>query len=172
MFRQYRKVIAYWVRNFRMRFPVFFVFLILSYQNACYGCENAENRTWSEFFYDGRKFRRQCVNMIDTTWGCIYFLTCKHFGRVMTFRPSISRYVVYCRSAIENSLQATFLYESAFLNKLLKWMIQWHIFCWISVLNETVEWMIQWFKFAYSLSRQLFQISTYLVTAEEACSIW
>ncbi len=29
---------------------LFFVFLILSYQNACYGCENAENRTWSEFF--------------------------------------------------------------------------------------------------------------------------
>ncbi len=58
----------------------FFVFLILSYQNACYGCENAENRTWSEFFYDGQKFRRQCANVIDTTWGRIYFLTCENFG--------------------------------------------------------------------------------------------
>ncbi len=53
----------------------FFIFFILSYQNACYECENAENRTWSEFFYDGRKFRRQCVNVIDTTWGRIYFFT-------------------------------------------------------------------------------------------------
>ncbi len=39
----------------------FFLFLIPSYQNACYGCENAENRTWSEFFYDRRKFRTQCA---------------------------------------------------------------------------------------------------------------
>ncbi len=57
----------------------FFVFLILSHQNACYGYENAENRTWSEFFYDGRKFQRQCVNVIDTTWGHIYFLTYENF---------------------------------------------------------------------------------------------
>ncbi len=28
-----------------------FAFLILSYQNACYGCKNAENRTWSNFFF-------------------------------------------------------------------------------------------------------------------------
>ncbi len=33
------------------------------------------------FFYDGRKFRRQCVNVIDTTWGRIYFSTCENFGR-------------------------------------------------------------------------------------------
>ncbi len=57
----------------------FSIFVILSYQNACYGCENAE--TWSKFFYDWRKFRRQCVNMIDTTWGRIYFSTCENFGR-------------------------------------------------------------------------------------------
>ncbi len=71
------KVKAHWVWNFHVRF---FVFLILSYQNACYGCENAENRTWSELFHDGWKFWRQCVNMIDTTWGRIYFLTCENFG--------------------------------------------------------------------------------------------
>ncbi len=27
--------------------------------------------------YDGRKFRRQCINVIDTTWGRIYFLHAK-----------------------------------------------------------------------------------------------
>ncbi len=37
-------------------------------------------KRWSEFSYDGRKFRRQCVNVIDITWGRIYFLTCKNFG--------------------------------------------------------------------------------------------
>ncbi len=52
-------------------FP-FFVFVILSHQNACYRCENAENRTWAEFFYDGWKFWRQCVNMIDTTWSYLF----------------------------------------------------------------------------------------------------
>ncbi len=46
------KAIAHWVRNFRMHFSVFFfVFLILSYQNAWNRCENAENRTWSNFFF-------------------------------------------------------------------------------------------------------------------------
>ncbi len=147
-------VLAHWVRNVRMRF---LVFVILSYQNACYGCENAENRTWSDLFlwrmkvleamckvryfrtlknkYDltlcqsrlhtasetfvrhkknknrirfgflrfcirsmhfDRKgwripkkpekhmwtFRTRCamaLNVIDTTWGRIYFLTCKNF---------------------------------------------------------------------------------------------
>ncbi len=43
--------------------------------------ENAKNQTRSEFFYDGRKFRRQCVNVIDITWGRIYFSTCENFGR-------------------------------------------------------------------------------------------
>ncbi len=32
-------------------------------------------------FYDGRKFRRQCVKVIDTLGGRIYFLTCENFGR-------------------------------------------------------------------------------------------
>ncbi len=31
-------------------------------------------------FFDGRNFRRQCANVIDTTWGRIYFLTCGNFG--------------------------------------------------------------------------------------------
>ncbi len=32
-----------------------------------------------QIFFDGRKFRRQCANVIDTTWGRIYFLTCENF---------------------------------------------------------------------------------------------
>ncbi len=42
--------------------------------------KNAKNRTRSKFFYDGRKFRRQCANVIDITWGRIYFSTCENFG--------------------------------------------------------------------------------------------
>ncbi len=42
---------------------------------------DAKNLTRSEFFYDGRKFRRQCANVIDITWGRIYFSMCEHFGR-------------------------------------------------------------------------------------------
>ncbi len=32
-------------------------------------------------FFDGRKFRRQCANVIDSTWGRIYFLMCENFTR-------------------------------------------------------------------------------------------
>ncbi len=34
----------------------------------------------NRFFYDRRKFRRQCVNVIDTAWGRVYFLMCENFG--------------------------------------------------------------------------------------------
>ncbi len=36
-----------------------------------------------QIFYEGQKFRRQCVNVIDTPWGHIYFTTkilYEHFG--------------------------------------------------------------------------------------------
>ncbi len=69
--------------KFSCAFFSFFVFLILSYLNACYGCENTENRTWSEFFYVGRKFRSQCVNVIDTTWSYLFF-------KMRKFRTKIS----------------------------------------------------------------------------------
>ncbi len=85
------KVISHWVWNVRMRFSVF---PILSYQIACYRCENTENRTWSECFFDGWKFWRQCVNMIDTTRGGIYFSTCGNFGRK-------------CRTHLQTPLQST-----------------------------------------------------------------
>ncbi len=52
--------------------------------------KNAKSRTRSEFFYDGRKFRRQCVNVIDTTWGRIYFSTCENFGRKIRTRCAMA----------------------------------------------------------------------------------
>ncbi len=51
--------------------------------------KNAENRTRSEFFYDKQKFQRQCVNVIDTMWGRIYFFTCENFRQ--TFRSQCAR---------------------------------------------------------------------------------
>lgn len=39
-----------------------------------------KNQTRFKFFHNGRKFRRLCVNAIDSTWGRIYFLTCKNYG--------------------------------------------------------------------------------------------
>ncbi len=42
--------------------------------------KNAENQTRYNFFCDGWKFRRQCVNVIDTTWARIYFSTSDNFG--------------------------------------------------------------------------------------------
>ncbi len=62
--------------KFSHAFFSFFVFLILSHQNACYVCENAENWTWYECFYDGRKFHRQYVIMIDPMW--VLFFICKN----------------------------------------------------------------------------------------------
>ncbi len=43
------KVLAHGVRHFLYAF-FFCFFVILSYQDACYGCENAENQTWYEFY--------------------------------------------------------------------------------------------------------------------------
>ncbi len=39
--------------------------------------------------YDGRKFRRKCVNVIDTTCDCIYFLMCENFS--WEFRTQFAR---------------------------------------------------------------------------------
>ncbi len=41
--------------------------------------KNAENRTRSEFFYDGRKFRRQCVNVIDDNVRSYLFFNVRKF---------------------------------------------------------------------------------------------
>ncbi len=72
-----------------------------TYQNACYDAKNWTNRTWSEFFYDGWKFQRQCVNVIDITWGRIYFSMCKNFGLSVQW-PLMTRQrdVVVVRTAL------------------------------------------------------------------------
>ncbi len=44
--------------------------------------ENTENWTRSKFFCDAVKFLRQCVNVIDTTWGCIYFWMWKYRTKI------------------------------------------------------------------------------------------
>ncbi len=62
--------------KFSYAFFSFFVFVILSYQNACYGCENAENRTRSEFLWRTKVSEAVCKR----DWGRIYFLTCENFG--------------------------------------------------------------------------------------------
>ncbi len=41
---------------------------------------NSAQSNLIRIFYDGRKFWSQCVNVLDTTWGRIYFLTCENFG--------------------------------------------------------------------------------------------
>ncbi len=55
------KVIAHWS-------PKYSIFLVVSYQNACNGCENAENRTWSKKCYDERKFQTLCALQWPLVW--------------------------------------------------------------------------------------------------------
>ncbi len=71
----------------------FFLFLIFSYQNACWGCETQKIEPDPNFCYDRQKFRRQCVNVIDSTWGRIYFLMCEKFWTqcAMTLRGTWRR---------------------------------------------------------------------------------
>ncbi len=44
--------------------------------------QNRRKSNLIRMFCDGRKFRRQCVNVIFTTWGRIYFSTCENFGHL------------------------------------------------------------------------------------------
>ncbi len=59
-------------------FTCLFRLPIPSYQNACAGCENAENRTWFEFFLTSEIFGGSVQ-----TRGHIFFLTCKNFGLIV-----------------------------------------------------------------------------------------
>ncbi len=54
-------------------------------------------------FFDGRKFRRQCANVIDTTWGRIYLLTCENF-RLSVQRPLQSERRLFACSTGESGL--------------------------------------------------------------------
>ncbi len=62
-------------------FFFFFRFVILSYQNACYGCENAENGTWSDFYFLRQTKVSEAVCKRDWHNSHIYFLTCENFRR-------------------------------------------------------------------------------------------
>ncbi len=73
-------VLAHWVRNFQMHF---FVVVVVSYLSSfpikmlATDAKTQKIKPDLNFFYDGRMFRRQCVNVIDTTWGRIYFFVWK-----------------------------------------------------------------------------------------------
>ncbi len=70
------KVLAQWVQSFRMHF---FVFVILSYQNACYRWENAENWTWLEFcLWRTKVSEAVCKHDWHNVRSYIFF-TWKHF---------------------------------------------------------------------------------------------
>ncbi len=77
------KVLAHRVLvSFRMCFFGLFIFVILSNQNACYGCENAENRALS-----GKVSEAVC----KCDWLNVrsyFFLMCEHFG-LSVQRPSV-----------------------------------------------------------------------------------
>ncbi len=45
-------------QSFSYVFPFLsFFFFFVSYENPCYRCENAENRTWYDFFMRNKSFR-------------------------------------------------------------------------------------------------------------------
>ncbi len=76
------KVLAHRVWNFHMRF--FSLSYSASFPIKMHATDTKMQKIepgpfFLFFFYDGWKFRRQCVNVIDTTWGHIYFLTWENF---------------------------------------------------------------------------------------------
>ncbi len=87
------KVLAHWDLNISCAFKIYIYIYIYMYSSSfllkmlAADAKKAENRTQSEFFYfyDGRKFWRQCADAIDTMWGCVYFLACNIFWQ--EFRP-------------------------------------------------------------------------------------
>ncbi len=78
------KAIAHWVRNFLM---CFFRICHPFLSKCMLRMLKRRNSNLIRIFYDGRKFRRQCVNVIDTTWGHIYFFNVRKFRTqcAMTF---------------------------------------------------------------------------------------
>ncbi len=77
-------------------------------------------------FYDGQKFRRQCVNVIDTMWGCIYFSTCENFRWnfwtqcAMALSPKFS-YVVFHIRYPKNPSHTETLHTESNVYKLIRW---------------------------------------------------
>ncbi len=59
----------------------FFHIPIPSYQNACYGCENAENLTWDKKNLTVKSFGSSVQTWLTILTGHIYFFTCKKIGQ-------------------------------------------------------------------------------------------
>ncbi len=76
------KVLAHWVRTFCMRISGI-VCIRHPFLSKCLlpMRKRRKSNLIQKFVYDGRKFWRQCVNMIYTTWGRIYFFNVQKFGR-------------------------------------------------------------------------------------------
>ncbi len=74
------KAIAHQVWNFRMRSFGFFRIRHPFLSNCLLRMRKHRKSNLIWFFNDGQKFRRQCVNVIDTMWSRIYFLTCENLG--------------------------------------------------------------------------------------------
>ncbi len=70
------KVIAHWAGIFACVFP---------FSKCMLQMQKGRKSNLIPIFLAGRKFRRQCANVIDTTWGHIYFLTCKNVGLCVQF---------------------------------------------------------------------------------------
>ncbi len=68
--------------DFYIFYALFSFFLYLSYfpiKMLATDTKTQKIEPYPHFFCDGRKFRRQRVNVLDITWGHVYFLTCKYF---------------------------------------------------------------------------------------------
>ncbi len=70
------KTTAHWVRNSRMRFIHILHPFLLKWMLQM---RKRRKSNLIRIFCNRRKFRRQCVNVIVTTWSRIYFSTCEKF---------------------------------------------------------------------------------------------
>ncbi len=70
------KTTAHWVWNSRMRFFRILHPFLLKWMLQM---RKRRKSNLMRIFCNGQKFRRQCVKVIVTTWGRIYFSTCEKF---------------------------------------------------------------------------------------------
>ncbi len=75
------KVLVHRVRNFLMRFSYFLYSSSLPIKTLATDAKMQKIEPCPIFFHEVRKFRRQCINVIDTTRGRIYSSTCDNFRR-------------------------------------------------------------------------------------------
>ncbi len=77
-------------------------------QNACYRCEKHRKLNPIQIFLC--QFRRQCVNVIDTMWGRIYFLMCEMDENFRLGVPSVTFSVQWpLLSSVEHKKKRFFL---------------------------------------------------------------